>query len=136
MYIEPTQAQGAAFFGQPPEGPVVMLNLLKFREVADYAAHPELAPDTPISGAKAYALYAAHTMPFLEGTGGKVLYRGRGGAFLIGPEGEGWDLVLLVEHRSAQVFLSFAQNPEYLAGIGHRTAALLDSRLLPMTTRG
>jgi hypothetical protein len=40
--------------------------------------------------------------------------------------------VLVVRHVSVQVFMSFATNPEYLAGIGHRNAALEDSRLLPI----
>lgn len=133
MYLEPTQEQGAAFFGNPLPGPVVMLNLLRFREVADYSQHPDLAPKEPISGAKAYALYSAHTLPFLTEAGGKVLFAGRARAFLIGPTDEQWDHALLVEHVSAQAFLGFASNQAYLAGIGHRTAALLDSRLLPLT---
>lgn len=40
--------------------------------------------------------------------------------------------MLLVRHRSAQVFLAFASNPAYAAGLGHRVAALEDSRLLPV----
>lgn len=135
MYIEPTQEQGRAFFGAPPEGPVVMLNLLRFREVADYSQHPDLAPASPISGREAYDLYAKHTMPFLEESGGKLLFEGRGGPYLIGPDADRWDLVLLVQHRSAQVFLAFASNPAYAAGLGHRVAALEDSRLLPMVQR-
>lgn len=136
MYIEPTQDQGRAFFGAPPEGPIVMLNLLRFREVADYSQHPQLAPATPISGREAYERYAAHTLPFLEQSGGEVVFQGRGGPYLIGPEADRWDLVLLVKHRSAQVFLSFATNPAYAAGLGHRVAALEDSRLLPIVQVG
>ena len=30
-------------------GPVVMLNLLRFRPTADYTGHPDLAPPAPIS---------------------------------------------------------------------------------------
>lgn len=132
MFIEPTQEQGKAFFGSAPEGPVVMLNLLRFREVADYSRHPDLAPASPISGREAYERYAEHTRPFLEESGGALLFDGLGGPYLIGPEADRWDRVLLVRHRSAQVFLSFASNPAYLAGIGHRVAALEDSRLLPI----
>ena len=132
MYIEPTQAQAAAYFGAPNEGPVVMLNLLRFREMADYSKHPDLAPDRPISGAEAYARYGAHTLPFLIEAGGEVLFQGTAGACLIGPTDERWDLVLLVRHKSAAAFMSFAQNKAYLAGLGHRVAALEDSRLLPM----
>ncbi len=132
MHIEPTQEAGAAFFGNPPSGPVVMLNLLRFRDVADYSASPDLAPADPISGEQAYALYAAHALPFVTQAGGEVLFHGNSNAFLIGPKEERWDRVLLVRHVSAQAFLVFAKDREYLAGLGHRTAALADSRLLPI----
>jgi hypothetical protein len=33
-----------------PLGPFVMLNLHRLREVADYSAHPELAPATGVRG--------------------------------------------------------------------------------------
>jgi len=133
MYIEPTQEQGVAYFGNPPAGPVVMLNLLRFREVADYSRSPELAPETPISGREAYERYAAHTIPFLTEAGGELLFQAQSGHHLIGPTDERWDMVLLVRYPSAQVFLTFASNTAYLAGLGHRTAALEDSRLLPMS---
>ena len=58
-YLEPTQASGRAFFMRGIQGPVMMLNLLRFRDVADYSAAPHLAPPQPISGAEAYALYVA-----------------------------------------------------------------------------
>lgn len=45
------------------------------------------------------------------------------------------DLVLLVRHRNVRTFLSFADDVDYLAGVGHRTAALADSRLVPLITR-
>lgn len=61
-----------------------------------------------------------------------MLFFGRGGAFLIGPTEERWDAAMLVEQSSVSAFLEFASNQEYLAGIGHRTAALEDSRLLPL----
>lgn len=131
--IQPTQDNIAAFRARQLEGPVDMLNLLRFREVADYSGLPELAPESPISGAEAYDRYAAHTFPFLREAGAEVLYMGDGGAPLIGPTDERWDRVLLVRHQSVSAFLTFAQNPAYLAGAGHRTAALADSRLVPLT---
>lgn len=135
-HIEPTQETGAAFVRRGISGPVVMLNLLRFRDVADYSASPQLAPAEPIAGAEAYERYEAHTRPFLEAAGGRVLFRGRGGSPLIGPVDERWDLVLLVVHRDVATFLSFAEDRQYLTGIGHRTAALADSRLLPVVSDG
>lgn len=131
-YLDATQEQGKAFYLRQIQGSVTMLNLLKFRAVADYSGHEDLAPEKPISGKEAYRLYMKHTQPFLEASGGEVIFYGKGGSFIIGPEDENWDAVLLVKQKSTMDFLAFAQNKEYLKGIGHRSAALEDSRLLPM----
>jgi len=115
------------------QGSVVMLNLLRFRQVADYSASPELAPEAPISGAEAFQKYIDHTMPYLLESGGDLLFLGSGGNFLIGPSSERWDLAMVVRQSSVESFLQFATHQSYLAGIGHRTAALEDSRLLPLS---
>jgi len=112
-------------------GNVVMLNLRRLRDVADYSANPELAPDAPISGLEAFNRYILHTLPFLHESGRDLLFFGAGGVFLIGPEDEKWDLVMMVRQSGVQSFLAFANNDGYLAGLGHRTAAIDDSRLLP-----
>ena len=109
-----------------------MLNLLRLRDVADYSAHPDLAPERPISGVEAFDRYVAHTLPHLAESGGTLLFLGEGGAVLIGPEGERWDRAMLVSQSSVQAFMAFASNDAYLAGLGHRTAAIEDSRLLPL----
>jgi len=135
-YLEPTPDSGRAFFMRGIAGKVVMLNLLRFRAVADYSGAPELAPAEPISGEAAYRLYMSHTLPHLESSGGRLLFYGRGGHFLIGPDDERWDAAMLVEQSSTAAFLAFASNAEYLAGMGHRTAALEDSRPLPLDEVG
>jgi hypothetical protein len=131
-YLEPTHESGRQFFAQGITGPVVMLNLLRFRATADCSATPDLAPPSPITGEEAYRLYMEHTLPHLKKSGGNLLFFGRGGAFLIGPSNERWDAAMLVAQESTAAFLAFASNLEYLAGIGHRLAALEDSRLLPL----
>ncbi len=132
VYLEPTQESGRALMLRRIEGGVVMLNLLRFREVADYSASPELALETPISGEAAYQLYMEHTLPFLRKSGGEVIFYGEGGQFLIGPTSERWDAAMLVRQRSIDDFMAFASDRDYLAGLGHRVAALADSRLLPL----
>ena len=135
LYISSTQDQGKAFYQQfIGRGKVVMLNLLKFRDQADYADSPALAPAVSVTGREAYQAYMDHTVPLLEKAGSRVLYFGVGHTFLIGPAGEGWDAGILVEHESVERFMAFATDVEYLAGAGHRTAALQDSRLLPLST--
>jgi hypothetical protein len=131
-YLMPTQEAGRNFVMRQIKGSVVMLNLIRFREVADYSATPELIPTEPISGKAAYQLYIDHTLPFLTASGGEILFMGEGGAFLIGPTDEYWDAVLLIKQNSVDSFLAFESNENYMKGIGHRTAALEDSRLLPI----
>ncbi len=99
-YLEPTMESGRAFMARGIAGSVVMLNLLRFRAVADYSRTPALAPAEPISGAAAFQRYIDHTLPFLKESGGKLLFLGSGGAFLIGPADERWDMAMLVRQSS------------------------------------
>lgn len=123
-----------ALFSRNIDGPVIMLNLLRFREFADYSLHPDLTPEAPISGSQAFDLYIEGTMPHLLKSGGDLIFMGAGDAFFIGPENERWDRAMLVRQSSVESFISFATNEAYLTeAIAHRTAALEDSRLLPLT---
>jgi hypothetical protein len=132
VFLEPTQESGAALFSREIPGAVVMLNMLRLREVADYSEYPELAPDRPISGRDALRTYIDHTLPFLKATGGDIVFLGEGGNYFIGPVDEQWDVIMLIKQNSLPDFLSFASNVEYMGGIGHRAAAIVDSRLLPL----
>lgn len=134
-YLEPTQEAGRAFFSRKISGSIVMLNLLRFRSIADYSSAPHLAPEKPITGEAAYQLYMEHTAPFLEQSGGEILFYGQGGEYLIGPSDERWDAAMLVRQSSLESFLAFASNQAYLEGMAHRTAALEDSRLLPLVEK-
>lgn len=131
-YIDVTQEAGRAFIQRSLEGPVVMLNLLRFREVADYSGFPLLDPGEEISGRGAYQRYIDNTLPYLQAAGSEILFSGEAGAYLIGPVDEYWDQVLLVRHNAVADFMAFARNEGYLKGAGHRTAALADARLLPI----
>lgn len=135
-YLEVTQDAGRDFIMRGIEGPVVMLNLLRFRDTADYSTAPELAPATPISGEEAFQRYIDATLPHLHESGGELLFLGKGGPFLIGPDAERWDMAMLVKQASVESFLAFAGHEPYLGGLGHRTAALEDSRLLPLVEMG
>lgn len=134
-HLDPTDAAAVAMMQRGIDGPLVMLNLLRLRPVADYSGFPELAPAEPISGEDAYRRYIDHTRPFLEATGGSVLLLGTGGPWFIGPPDERWDLAMLVRQNSIQDFIAFASDPDCMRGIGHRAAAVEDSRLLPLEPR-
>ena len=133
-YVDPNLESGKRFYQEfHDRGKIVMLNLLKFRPKADYSNLKHLKPEKEISGEEAYQLYLDNTLPELKKVGSKIIYYGKGKHFLIGPESEKWDAILMVEHQSVMKFMEFAQNKDYLKTAGHRTAALEDSRLLPTT---
>lgn len=129
-YIDATDESAVQLFSRNIKGEIVMLNLLRFREVADYAAFPDLAPEQPISGRAAFQRYIDHTLPFLHDSGGGIEFLGEGGKFFVGPQDERWDLMMLIRQDSLHSFIAFATNEAYLVGVGHRTASLEDSRLL------
>lgn len=134
-HLAPSWESGRDLFKRNIVGEVVMLNLLRLREIADYAATPHLAPEEPISGAEAFERYVAHTLPYLEASGGSLLFIGAGGPFFIGPQAERWDRAMLVRQSCVQSFLAFASHEGYLAGFGHLLAAVADSRLLPLVEK-
>jgi uncharacterized protein (DUF1330 family) len=121
--LTPTADQIAALANSDLEEPVVMLNLLRFKDRAD-------GIDEGMSGREAYARYGELTAPFLAGVGGRLLMAVEASEVVIGPQETEWDMALLVEYPSRKRFLEMATNPDYLAVHAHREAALEDSRLI------
>lgn len=127
MHIEPTQEQLEALAARAgDEGPVFMLNLLRFKEHADGVDAGE-----GISGQEAYARYAAAAAEHVERVGAEVVWAGACGPALIGPSAEAWDVAAVVRYPSRAAFLEMVGNPEYLEIAEHRSAGLADSRLVP-----
>lgn len=129
-HIEPTPAQLEQFIADDPGGSPVMLNLLRYREVADYSDSPELDPGEPISGREAYQRYSAGVLPILAALGGGIELFGACTGTLIGPDDEAWDDIALVRYPSTPAFVQMVTSAEYQAIQGHRSAALADSRLI------
>ncbi len=105
--VQINKDQFQALAANPNEEPVVMLNLLKFKDKG---------------GRESYARYMEETAPFLENIGGKVLYFGKAKELLGGMET--WDIVMLVRYPSRKAFLSMATNPDYLKIHRYREEAL------------
>jgi uncharacterized protein (DUF1330 family) len=81
----------------PNDGPVVMLNLLKFKQEG---------------GQELYAKYVRESNKFVANVGGNVVYLGKPRELLNGSET--WDVVMLVRYPSRKAFLQMANDPEYL----------------------
>ncbi len=123
-YIDPERDQFDAFKALPRDEPIMMLNLLRFRESADYGDGRD------VSGAEAYAAYGRESGPIFRRVGGEIVWRGRPELMLIGPRDRHWDLVFLARYPTAGAFLEMVTDPDYQAAVRHRLAAVLDSRLI------
>src|SRR5690554_6058177 len=101
--LRPRDEQLEKFFeraGTDRDGPVVMVNLLKFRE---RAAYPD-GRDAHLSGFEAYMRYGLAVASIVEGLGGRMLYAGAVDGLMIGHADELWDQVALVEYPSRKAF--------------------------------
>lgn len=125
--ILPTDEQMEALGTQLESGgSVTMLNLLKYREAADYAEFPD---ENACSGREAYGRYLKVVRPCLAAVGARIVFAGPVTATVIGPGDEVWDDMILVEYPTPQSLGEMRNSSEYQAIEHHRTAALANSRL-------
>jgi uncharacterized protein (DUF1330 family) len=128
-HIDPTREAFALFRAMERDGPVHMLNLLRFREAAAYD------DGTAATGAEAYAAYARESGPVFERLGGRQVWLGVPELTLIGPADERWDLAFIAEYPSVAAFVAMLRDPDYRHAVRHRQAAVADSRLIRMNPR-
>jgi uncharacterized protein (DUF1330 family) len=116
----PSPEQMTEFFGSGEDGPFVMVNLLKFKERAEYPDSRE----TDLTGAEAYAIYGAAVGKCIADVGGTSGFAGEVTGLLLGEVEDNWDMVALVEYPSLDAFRSMMISPEYQKIAVHRTAGL------------
>ena len=112
--IDPTGQHLKRFLAEDPGGPVVMLNLLRYR---------------PDGGRERYAEYVEHFRRTSGPFGAEVLYLGAGLTTLVAEPGQTWDAVLLVRYPTRQAFSDMVRDPGYQAGAHLRTEALSEAVL-------
>jgi uncharacterized protein (DUF1330 family) len=123
--VYPTHSRVEALMADTSGGPVVMLNLLRFRAKAGY---PDGRP-SDLTGRQAYDLYAVAMQKVIEEGGGRVLFGGDIASLVIGDVEDMWDTCVLVEYPSAAAFATIVASPE-VAEIGVHRAAGLEGQLL------
>lgn len=118
--VYPNETQIRGFIEPGPEGPIYMVNLLKFKPRADY-------PDgraSDLTGAQAYELYGEAVSELLREFGGTVVFEGDVQRLMLGEVEELWDKVAIAMYPSRQAMLAMMQSPR-MQEIGiHRAAGL------------
>ena len=133
----PEEALVAAARVVPEGSPVVMVNLLRYREVADYGGSPAAERGPVAAGASGRAAYAGGYLPAFAavaaqaGVEVEVLYYGQVHAALVAPPAEAWDDAVLVRYPSFAGFRRIVGSAAYAEQADHhRLAALADWRLV------
>jgi uncharacterized protein (DUF1330 family) len=120
--IRPNKQQFLDLMNASDAGPVVMLNLLKFK---------------PRDGASEYNKYGDSVVQMVEARGGKVLWLGKVDQTLIGDlDADSWDAIALVQYPSRKAFIEMTTSKEYDAAHEHRESGLERTVLLACTPRG
>jgi uncharacterized protein (DUF1330 family) len=87
------------------QGPVVMVNLMRFRE---------RSLDGNGSGWDAYLRYSALTVPMIKARGGTLLWTGDAKAVALGEQhGNQWDYLALVYYPTVAVFIDMMTSADY-----------------------
>lgn len=124
IYPRPDQLQG--LMQASLSGPVAMLNLLKFKELAEY----EDGRETALSGREAYQRYAEQMVPFVVARGGRVVHSSEAQRLVIGDGDLAWDTVAIVEYPSQEAFAKIIEAPEVAEFAVHRSAGLAHQLLI------
>jgi len=128
-YIDPSPANFQAFKDLPRDTPIHMLNLLLYRDHAEYLEGYEHA-GKGWSGREAYAEYGRASGPIFKRVGGSILWRGAFQTMVTGPEVREWHDGFVAQYPHAGAFFEMIKDPEYQNAVVNRTAALIDSRLI------
>jgi len=118
--VTPTDDQIKGFFEPGGEGPIYMLNLLKFKQRAEYADGRQ----TDLTGEEAYGLYGAAVVECLIRVGGKPMFSARVERLMLGEVEELWDTVAIAMYPSRQAMMDMMQDKEYQVIAEHRAAGL------------
>ena len=109
----------------PADEPVVMINILKFKDKSGKGEE---------SGREAYARYSQNVTPLLAKVGGKVLWVGDVNQTVIGDTADQPDMVLIVQYPSKQAFIDMSTSAEYRVVGQDREIALEYGGLLASST--
>ena len=129
FYIDPTPEGFQAFKELPRDEPIHMLNLLRYREQAEYPAGHE-HHGKGWSGRRAYEEYGKTSGPIFRRVGGSIAWRGTFEAMVTGPSDKHWDDGFVAQYPGSAAFFEMIKDPDYQKAVVNRTAALVDSRLM------
>jgi uncharacterized protein (DUF1330 family) len=120
--IDPTEQQLEQLTSGDKKGPFHFVNLLRFKDVADYPSDHELA-GKKISGEEAYDVYGAVAFKHVTQRGGRLITLNAVQQQLIGDSTQ-WHRIATMEYQNTDAFIEMIADPAYKAAVVHRIAGL------------
>ena len=118
--VAPNEEQINGFLENPEIGPISMVNLLKYKKIAEY----EDGRDTSLSGAEAYGLYAAEVINFIEKYNGEFIFYGKVSRLMLGEVEDLWDAIAIAKYPNRKAMMDMTMDPGYQKIHVHRDAGL------------
>jgi uncharacterized protein (DUF1330 family) len=118
--VVPTPEQIEEMGEDGHDRPIYMVNLLKFKEKAEYPDGRE----TDLSGQQAYGIYGQEVAAHLAKVGGKPVIGGQVTGLRLGVVEELWDVVAIAMYPNRKAMLAMITNPDYQKSAVHRAAGL------------
>ena len=118
--VTPSEAQMQGFLEQGHDEPIYMLNLLKFKERAEY----EDGRDSDLTGEQAYGIYGQAVADLLVKVGGAPVFSASVERLMLGEVEDLWDSAAIAMYPSRQAMLIMISLPEYQEIAVHRSAGL------------
>ena len=119
--VIPSKDQMNEFLEGDIESPISMVNLLKFKEKAEY----EDGRDTNLSGKEAYTIYGMEVQEHLKKVGAEMVFGGEISRLMLGEVEDLWDSVAVARYPSRTAMLKMMMDPDYHESEKHRSAGLL-----------
>ena len=119
--VVPSTAERLEEMMQPgPEVPIYMVNLLKFKDRAEY----EDGRETDLSGYDAYQIYGREVFKLLPEYGGKFVFAGDVTFLSLGQVEELWDEIAIVMYSSRADLVAMSSSQAWQEISVHRSAGL------------
>ena len=118
--VMPNETQLKEFNEQEEDEPIFMVNLLKFKKLAQYPDKRE----TNLTGQEAYAIYGKEVVEHLAKVGGKPIFGGNVERLMLGEVEDLWDQVAIAMYPSRKAMLEMISDPDYIESAQHRVAGL------------
>ena len=103
-----------------PEGPIFMVNLLKFKDRAQY----QDGRQSELTGREAYQLYGEAVSKLIGEYGGEIVFYADVTFLALGQVEELWDEIAIAKYPNRAALLAMSTSQEWRDVAVHRTAGL------------